>query len=67
MGCHGAAKPPRDVAFERCVNCRETAALAQSTAERKLANPHDSPHNGKDAGCNLCHHQHERSEVCCAR
>lgn len=65
--CHGTAKPLQEVAFERCTSCHETASLARSTAGLKPANPHDSPHYGKDADCNLCHHQHARSEDYCAR
>ncbi len=63
--CHGAVAKPKEVAFEKCTSCHATAALAERTATVKPANPHKSPHYGTNADCNLCHHQHEKSENYC--
>lgn len=43
------------------------ALLTASTAGVKPTNPHNSPHYGKHADCNLCHHQHEKSENYCTQ
>lgn len=64
--CHTGAAPDADVDFERCLACHDPVALAQASAGRGAVNPHDSPHYGKQADCNLCHHQHARSEDYCA-
>jgi hypothetical protein len=65
--CHGSAKKQVEVASDRCIACHDTTRLVQATAQTKPKNPHDSPHYGKDADCNLCHRQHRRSENYCAQ
>ena len=65
--CHGNVKKPTEVAQEKCMSCHDTTKLAEKTASVKPANPHSSPHYGKDADCNLCHHQHAKSENYCAQ
>jgi hypothetical protein len=63
--CHGAGKP-EPVAMEKCVSCHgPTAKLAEKSAGVKPSNPHISPHYGTDLDCNLCHHQHAKSENYC--
>lgn len=67
-GCHGKTKKPEEVAMEKCVACHgATAKLAEKTKDVKPTNPHTSPHYGTDLNCNLCHHQHAKSENYCAQ
>lgn len=65
--CHGNATKPTEVAAEKCMSCHDTAKLAEKTQDVKPKNPHLSPHYGKDADCNLCHHQHAKSENYCVQ
>jgi hypothetical protein len=66
--CHGKVKKPEPVEMSKCVACHgETDKLAQKTEKVKPHNPHQSPHYGTSADCNLCHHQHVKSENFCAQ
>ena len=66
--CHGKVKKAEPVEMAKCIQCHgETAKLAEKTEKVKPANPHRSPHYGTDADCNLCHHQHAKSENLCAQ
>jgi hypothetical protein len=66
--CHGKVKKQEAVEMAKCISCHgETAKLAEKTAHVKPHNPHQSPHYGTDADCNLCHHQHAKSENLCAQ
>jgi len=49
------------------MGCHDTEAISAATEKMTPANPHNSPHYGKQSDCNLCHHQHEKSENYCAR
>ena len=54
--------------MDKCVSCHgPTEGLAQKTKEIKPTNPHTSPHYGTELDCNLCHHQHTRSEDFCGQ
>lgn len=65
--CHGNVKKYEAVRMPKCVACHgPTAKLAGKTAAVQPQNPHVSPHYGTDLECNLCHHQHTRSEDYCA-
>jgi len=64
--CHGSVKKPQAVPMEKCLSCHgDTRALAAKTANVKPVNPHESRHYGTEADCNLCHHQHKKSENFC--
>jgi hypothetical protein len=64
--CHDGGKP-QPVTVSKCVTChKDTKELAQKTADVKPTNPHESRHYGTEADCNLCHHQHVKSENHCA-
>ena len=64
--CHGDTKQPQPVPMIKCLSCHgDTKALAQKTANVKPVNPHESRHYGTEADCNLCHHQHKKSENFC--
>jgi hypothetical protein len=65
--CHLEGDSNADSAEDRCSACHDTTKLAAATKDLKPANPHDSPHYGKDMDCNLCHHQHTKSEDYCAQ
>ncbi|PKN71086.1 MAG: flavodoxin [Deltaproteobacteria bacterium HGW-Deltaproteobacteria-12] len=66
--CHGKVKKPEPVEMSKCIACHgATAKLAEKTAKIKPHNPHTSPHYGTELDCNLCHHQHTKSENYCAQ
>ncbi len=66
--CHGQVKKPESVEMRQCLGCHGgTAKLAERTKNVKPLNPHTSPHYGTELDCNLCHHQHSRSEDYCAQ
>lgn len=64
--CHANVKKPQPVNADKCLTCHTGDAIVTATANVKPRNPHDSPHYGKESDCNLCHHQHEKSENYCA-
>ena len=63
--CHGNVAKPEPVSMEKCVSCHDTKKLAEKTTGVKPTNPHNSKHYSTEADCNLCHHQHKRSENFC--
>jgi hypothetical protein len=64
--CHAEAKKTEPVPMEKCLGCHgETQKLAAKTANVKPRNPHENRHYGTEADCNLCHHQHKKSENFC--
>ena len=66
VNCHGKTKKPELPAMDKCVACHgSTAELAEKTANVKPENPHNSPHWGPDMDCNVCHHEHAKSENYC--
>jgi hypothetical protein len=65
--CHGKIKKPEVLTIDQCVTCHgSTDELAEKTKDVKPANPHTSPHYGTTLDCNLCHHQHTKSENYCS-
>ena len=65
--CHGKTKKEQEVEMKQCVTCHNTDRLAEKTAKVKPQNPHESPHYGTTLDCNLCHHQHNKSENYCSQ
>ena len=64
--CHENVKKPTAVPMGKCVSCHgPTEKLAAKTANIKPRNPHENRHYGTEADCNLCHHQHKKSENFC--
>lgn len=63
--CHGKAKKQEAVEANVCEACHEPAKLAEKTATVKPQNPHTSAHYGTSLDCNVCHHQHAKSENFC--
>jgi len=65
VSCHADPKAPEITAADVCMGCHNPEKVSTATATMKPANPHSSPHYGTKADCNICHHQHERSENYC--
>jgi hypothetical protein len=65
--CHESGQKEEEVAMDKCVVCHNADKLAEKTAKVKPENPHTSPHYGTTLDCNLCHHQHKKSENFCAQ
>ncbi len=65
--CHGKTRKPEAVEMKQCIACHNTDKLAEKTASVKPQNPHESPHYGRTLDCNLCHHQHSKSENYCSQ
>ena len=63
--CHGDENQRKAVPMVKCVECHDTAELAKNTADTKPTNPHKNRHYSTEADCNLCHHQHKKSENFC--
>lgn len=63
--CHGNEGQRDAVAMLTCLECHNTAELAEATAEVKPTNPHKNRHYSTEADCNLCHSQHKKSENFC--
>lgn len=70
--CHGSSgKPgsttkPVAVEMEQCLTCHDSGKkVAALTAKVKPQNPHVSAHYNSDLDCNVCHHQHTKSEDFC--
>ena len=65
--CHGKGKKPEAVKMKQCVACHDPDKLSEKTAQVKPENPHSSPHYGTSLDCNVCHHQHGKSENFCSQ
>jgi hypothetical protein len=63
--CHKSIRKPEPVAMKQCVTCHDPDKLMEKTAQVKPSNPHTSPHYGTTLDCNVCHHQHAKSENFC--
>ncbi len=66
--CHGPdMKNPQEPATEVCTGCHNTESLVEKTKGIKPANPHVSPHYGKELDCANCHFMHQQSEDFCGQ
>jgi len=63
--CHGDENQRHAVPVIKCLECHDTTELAEKTANVKPTNPHKNRHYSTEADCNLCHHQHKKSENFC--
>lgn len=63
--CHGDTNQREAVTMVKCLECHDTTELAEKTAAGMPTNPHQNRHYGTEASCNLCHHQHKKSENFC--
>jgi len=67
VDCHGSSGKPAPVEMEQCLSCHKSGEkVAALTAKLKPQNPHFSAHYNSDLDCNLCHHQHQKSENYCS-
>jgi len=65
--CHDNPRKAEAAKSTKCLTCHAGDAIFAATAQVKPSNPHDSPHYGKESDCNICHHQHEKSENFCTQ
>ncbi len=65
--CHVNPRKAEPAKSATCLTCHAGEVIFAATAEVKPTNPHGSPHYGKESDCNLCHHQHGKSENYCAQ
>jgi len=65
--CHGKQRRASEVDQDKCASCHDRATLVRQTSAVTPKNPHTSPHYGAELDCNLCHHQHAKSENYCAQ
>ncbi len=65
--CHVNPRKPAAVKADKCLTCHAGEAIFAATAQVKPANPHGSPHYGKESDCSLCHHAHEKAENYCTQ
>ena len=65
--CHGKTKKVEAVEMKQCVTCHNAGKLVEKTEKVKPENPHTSPHYGSELDCNVCHHQHAKSENFCSQ
>ncbi len=65
--CHANPKKPQLTEAEVCMGCHDPEKVSAKSAALQPTNPHNSKHYGIKADCNLCHHQHEKSENYCAQ
>lgn len=64
--CHGGNGKPVAVEMDKCLSCHGSGKkVAALTAKVKPQNPHVSTHYNTDLDCNVCHHQHTKSENFC--
>lgn len=63
--CHENEMKREAVSMVKCLECHDVDELAESTADLKPTNPHLNRHYNTGADCNLCHHQHRKSENFC--
>jgi hypothetical protein len=63
--CHGDDEQRKVVPMIKCKECHDTTELAEKTAHGKPTNPHKNRHYSTEADCNLCHHQHKKSNNFC--
>ncbi len=65
-GASGSKLKPVAVEMDKCLTCHGSGAkVAAMTAHVKPQNPHVSAHYNTDLDCNVCHHQHTKSENFC--
>ncbi len=64
--CHSDPAKAEAPDVSTCTKCHDPEKVSAATSNMKPTNPHTSPHYGTNADCNLCHHQHEKSENFCA-
>lgn len=62
--CHTKDKQ-EVVRITKCLECHDTADLAETTADFKPTNPHKNRHFDTETNCSYCHHQHKESENYC--
>lgn len=66
--CHGPDKAkPAVPELKTCAACHDVDAIVAKTEKVKPANPHVSPHYGKELECTNCHSMHGESTDYCTQ
>ncbi len=66
-GCHGDSKPRKPLKTAQCLACHENAEKIAKKTPKLDPNPHVPPPHADSVDCDLCHHQHAKSENYCAQ
>jgi len=64
--CHLTGNP-KPLGTEDCLACHGSFEEIAGGTAKLDPNPHNSPHYGPELDCDLCHHEHSRSENFCAQ
>ena len=64
--CH-ETKTPESLKTEQCLSCHGSFEEVAEATKKLVPDPHNSPHYGSELDCDLCHHEHSKSENFCAQ
>jgi len=67
VDCHEEPNSAKPLTTKQCLCCHGSFDEVAGATHNLDPNPHDSPHYGKELDCDLCHHQHSKSENFCAQ
>jgi len=65
--CHEMPNSAGPLKTEKCLSCHGSFEEVADATNNLDPNPHNSLHWGKELDCDLCHHQHAKSENFCAQ
>lgn len=65
--CHEKPSSAEPLTTEQCLSCHSSFEEVANATIKLDPNPHNSPHYGTELDCDLCHHQHSKSENFCAQ
>lgn len=65
--CHENPNSAKPLTTAQCLSCHGTFEEVADATKDLDPNPHNSPHYGTGMDCDLCHHQHSKSENFCAQ
>ena len=64
--CH-LKSTPKGLTTKQCLSCHESLEQVADATKYLDPDPHNSPHYGSELDCDLCHHEHSKSENFCAQ
>jgi len=65
--CHEDPGLPKALDTEKCLSCHGRFEDVAEETKNCNPSPHNSPHYGMELDCDLCHHQHRKSENYCTQ
>ncbi len=65
--CHEATGDPKPVETKKCLGCHGGIEKVAALTAKLDPDPHKSPHYGTELDCELCHHQHAKSDNFCSQ